>query len=283
MTEWTKKSVELATATSYLDDIAGVYPVSFEFADRKLEYSENALKKVYDSKDPVKLIQALLRYDKFPINNYMVPFFRKNPSAIAKNPKTANKIANYIYTIGFPKLVRKLKKAPEPSKRMGGMFKAWIKSGALGRKFVRTADDFLADNSDKILVGTDATLKKFASDYLGYTGKRGLDVIAMVGGNIIVGEAKYIGDFGGSQNNQEFIALNLCHNKFSGNITGRKIIPVAILDGVCYIKDTKSNKNIFHSNKYIMSSLVLKDFFDYLDTQPKTKPNTKKTVVSKKN
>jgi hypothetical protein len=238
MTEWTKKSVELATATSYLDDIAGVYPVSFEFADRKLEYSENALKKVYDSKDPVKLIQALLRYDKFPINNYMVPFFRKNPSAIAKNPKTANKIANYIYTIGFPKLVRKLKKAPEPSK---------------------------------------------PSDYLGYTGKRGLDIIAMVGGNIIVGEAKYIGDFGGSQNNQEFVALNLCHNKFSGNITGRKIIPVAILDGVCYIKGTKSNKNIFHSNKYIMSSLVLKDFFDYLDTQPKPKSNTKKTVVSKKN
>jgi len=73
----------------------------------------------------------------------------------------------------------------------------------------------------------------------------------------ILGEAKFLTDFGGHQNAQFEDAKNLLKNKSSN------AIKIGILDGVLYIK---SNNKMYkyltqHEEEYnIMSSLVLREF-----------------------
>lgn len=277
-TNWFDKSVELCNTTPYLDSLyEGVYPVQFKFKDRKVRIEVGALRKAYTARDNVALIKELIKYPKFPIDNPYVSIIRNSgeDQFIKNNPEIVKNICNSLYTIGFDKMIRRMRKAPVPSRRMGGMFKDWVASGALGTKFVRTEEDFLKDDTDKILVGNDAKLKKFAADNLGYRGERGLDLVAMIGGKIIVAEAKCLSDQGGSQNNQLAVALRLCNRHFSGNHTGKKVIPVAILDGVCYL-DAESRLAIScaRSHRHVMSALLLPNFFNELRTEKRHKTLT---------
>lgn len=73
----------------------------------------------------------------------------------------------------------------------------------------------------------------------------------------IIGEAKFLTDFGGHQNAQFEDAKNLLKDKTAN------AIKIGILDGVLYIK---SNNKMFkyltdHDEKYtIISSLLLREF-----------------------
>jgi len=97
----------------------------------------------------------------------------------------------------------------------------------------------------------------FAQKYLGYKRNKGLDFIARFNGKYIIGEAKFLTDFGGHQNAQ--------FNDAIGTITQKNIkaIPIAVLDGVLYIKGkNKMYKSLTEQlkNYNIMSSLVLREF-----------------------
>jgi len=61
---------------------------------------------------------------------------------------------------------------------------------------------------------------------------KGPDLLAKAGANYIVGEAKFVTDFGGGQKAQFRDAMRLLESK-KGNA-----IRIAILDGVVWIKDS---------------------------------------------
>jgi hypothetical protein len=92
---------------------------------------------------------------------------------------------------------------------------------------------------------------------LGYDHEKGLDFVARFNNKYVIGEAKFLTDFGGHQNAQFNDAISTLTTE------GVEAIIIAILDGVLYIK---SNNKMYKSlnEKYkdynIMSALVLREF-----------------------
>ena len=117
-------------------------------------------------------------------------------------------------------------------------------------------EEFTSNNNDAILNGSDAQLMKFANEFLKYEHPKGLDFVGRFNGKLVIGEAKFLTDFGGHQNAQ-------FNDAISTIMTDIKAVKIAILDGVLYIKgNNKMYKDI--TGKYkdlnIMSSLVLREF-----------------------
>lgn len=120
-----------------------------------------------------------------------------------------------------------------------------------------TIDEFRKNKKDAILNGSDAQLMSFAANELNYKHSKGLDFIGRFNGKYVIGEAKFLTDFGGHQNAQFNDAISTIQAKKV------KAITVAILDGVLYIKGkNKMYKDITtkYSNLNIMSSLVFREF-----------------------
>jgi hypothetical protein len=135
-------------------------------------------------------------------------------------------------------------------------FRRSTNSKALGIQPV-TLDEFTCNKKDAILNGSDKQLMDFASRELNYKHIKGLDFIGRFNGQYVIGEAKFLTDFGGHQNAQFNDAISTVQAK---NV---KAVIIAILDGVLYIKGkNKMYKDI--TTKYkefnIMSSLVLREF-----------------------
>jgi len=118
-------------------------------------------------------------------------------------------------------------------------------------------NEFLKSKDNAVLEGGDAELKTFAHNYLNYNSEKGLDLIGRFNGKYVIGEAKFLTDFGGHQNAQFNDAIVTLKTK------DVKAIPIAILDGVVYIEgNNKMYRTITTELKElnIMSSLVLREF-----------------------
>ncbi len=116
---------------------------------------------------------------------------------------------------------------------------------------------FTSTDGDAILDGSDSELMHFASEQLNYKYNKGLDFICRINGKYVIGEAKFLTDFGGHQNAQFNDAISI--------VSLKKVnaVRVAILDGVLYIGNrNKMHKFLLeHKKKYnIMSALVLREF-----------------------
>lgn len=98
-------------------------------------------------------------------------------------------------------------------------------------------------------------MMNFAKHHLGYKHDKGLDFIARFNGKYVIGEAKFLTDFGGHQNAQFNDAITTVKSKVNA-------VTVAILDGIPYIEsNNKMCKSVRGQNKHnIMSALVLREF-----------------------
>lgn len=118
-------------------------------------------------------------------------------------------------------------------------------------------DAFLKSEENAILDASDTEAGNFAKEYFGYERAKGLDLVARFNGKYVLGEAKFLTEFGGHQNTQFDDAIKTM------DAIGDRAVPVAILDGVLYIKSNyKIHKEIMekHKNRNIMSALVLREF-----------------------
>lgn len=100
-------------------------------------------------------------------------------------------------------------------------------------------------------------MKEFAKSRLNYHRNKGLDFVGRFHGKYVIGEAKFITDFGGHQNAQFDDAIATLT---TSNV---RAISIAILDGVLYIPN-KGKLYAAITGKYknhnIMSALVLREF-----------------------
>jgi hypothetical protein len=97
----------------------------------------------------------------------------------------------------------------------------------------------------------------FAKEHLNYRHLKGLDFLARFNGKYVIGEAKFLSDFGGHQNAQ--------FNDAISTITtgGVDAVKIAILDGVLYIPTRNKMFKLInreYSDYNIMSALVLREF-----------------------
>lgn len=256
MNYWLKLSIEYANQRSYLDDLFQVYPTIPEGIRDIDENIWEEVEHAFKNKDNIGLLKSLLKLDLFPIKDSYVAYLKRDPSAIERNPATVNRLCGRLYEIGLDNIFKRCSEPKETNRQIGPLFRRWLNKKSLGIQPVKL-EEFLKTKENAILDGSDAEMKSFAQEHLNYNRNKGLDFIARFNGKYIIGEAKFLTDFGGHQNAQFNDAIETLKLK------GVKAITIAILDGVLYIKgNNKMYREIttIFKDYNIMSSLVLRDF-----------------------
>lgn len=256
MNHWLQLSIEYANQRSYLDDLFQVYPLAPEgIRDIDKELWGN-VERAFKKHDNRELFQNLIKLKLFPIKDSYVAFLKKDKTAITRNPKTVNRLSGRLYEMGLQKIFERASKPKETNRQIGPLFRNWIMKQSLGIAPVRV-NEFIGTKKNAILDAHDAELMAFAREHLNYRGEKGLDFIGRFNGKYVIGEAKFLTDFGGHQNAQFTDGVQIVRSK------GVSAVPVSILDGVLYLKKrSKMHKTITGQLKdtNIMSALVLRDF-----------------------
>ena len=252
-----KSSIELANQRDYLDQLFRVYPMKPDNIREIDSIKWDKFEKVFSTDKQEKIIESLLDFDLFPIKDSYIAYLRCDKSAIKRNPATIARICGRLKEMGLNKIYENLSQPKETNRQIEPLFKRWINSGILG---IKSSDlkDFVNSSDNAILNASDTAMQKFAKEYLGYTRLKCLDFIARFNGKMIIGEAKFLSDFGGHQNAQLEDAISLLNTSLTPNI-----IKIAILDGVCYIQGkNKMFKTLTkgYQNHNILSALLLRDF-----------------------
>lgn len=262
MNIWTEKSIELANQRNYLDLLYKVYPMSNNLKRELPNGAEEKIEKAFDKKNNEELLNLLLDQDLFPIKDSYIAYLKRDRSAIKRNPATVERISGMLYEMGINEIINKCTAPKETNRQIGPLFKRWINQGCLGCKVTENEEEFLKSDKNIVLNASDEQMKIFAQKNLGYTRNKGLDFIGKFNNIIVIGEAKFLTDFGGHQNAQfddamSTLTLNLEETKY-------KVIKVAILDGIVYIKNnSKMHKSIkldYNTDEVIISSVLLRDF-----------------------
>lgn len=256
MNHWSKLSIEYANQRSYLDDLFQVYPTIPEGIRNINDEIWDDVEKAFNRKNNNTLIEGLLKLNLFPIKDSYIAYLKRDKSAIERNPRTINRICGRLYEMGLDKIFERCSEPKETNRQIGPMFREWLRKKSLGIAPVDLAQ-FKANKNDAILDASDKVMMDFARDELGYTHNKGLDFVARFNGKCILGEAKFLTDFGGHQNAQFNDAISTIKAK------GVSAIKVAILDGVLYIQgNNKMYKAVTkaYKNYNIMSALVLREF-----------------------
>lgn len=259
MNLFTRQSIELANQRNYLDQLFSVYPLSPDSIREIDTHLWDKIETSFQSNDNIGMFNALLELDLFPIKDGYVPYFKRDRSAVSRNPNTVNRICGRIHELGIDKLYERCTQPKETNRQMGPLFRRWIESGTLG---IVPVDEFtFVEKIDKkenaILAGSDSKLKDFAARNLNFSrADKGVDLIAWFNGKFIIGEAKFISDEGGHQNDQFLDAITTINATSADNV-----INIAILDGVLYIPGKKKMYTyITEHDVPVMSALLLRDF-----------------------
>jgi Tsp45I type II restriction enzyme len=256
MNYWTELSIQFANQRNYLDELFTVYPLAPDVIRHLDETAWRQVEAAFAAHDDLELLHHLLALDLFPIKDSYVPYLRRDRTALRRNPATVKRICGRLYEMGLEKIWARSSEPKETNRQIGPLFRRWLNQKTLGLPLLSELE-FTATKDNAILNGSDAQLKQFATDHLGYTGRKGLDFVARMKGRYVIGEAKFLTDFGGHQNGQFTDGLTLLGD------TVAKAIKVAIYDGVLYIR---SRSRFFsyltsHREEYnILSSLLLRDF-----------------------
>ena len=256
MNHWTKLSIEYVNQRSYLDDLFQVYPTIPE-GIRDIDNDVwKKVEKAFKKKDNIALLENLLKLELFPIKDFYVAYLKRDSGALERNPATVSRLCGRLYEMGLERIYERSSEPKETNRQIGPLFRRWLNRKSLGIKPVKL-DKFVATKENAILDAGDAEMKAFAKEHLDYKLNKGLDLIARFNGKYVIGEAKFLTDFGGHQNaqfNDGVAPLKL---------RGLKAIPIAVLDGVLYIKGKNKMYRAITTqlkNKNIMSSLVLREF-----------------------
>lgn len=262
MNFWTKQSAEFAQQRNYLDELYKVYPISPNLEREIPPALEEKISKAFKERKNKDLIKALLKWELFPIKDSYIPYLKRDNTAIERNPETVNRIAGSLYSMGFEEMIKKCIQPKETNRQIGPMFKRWVDLKTIGVDVLTDEELFIKKKENCILNVSDNKMKLFAEKHLGYNRNKGLDFVAKFNNNYVIGEAKFLTDFGGHQNAQFDDAISTIQTDFSNKKVKENVIPIAIMDGVLYIEGNNKMYNYLkeHTEQTIISALLLREF-----------------------
>ena len=255
MNYWTKLSIEYANQRNYLDDLFSVYPTIPNGIRDINQDLWKEVEKSFKKQDNTSLIKNSLKLELFPIKDSYVAYLKRDKTAIERNPKTIDRLSGRLYEMGLDKIFKRATEPKETNRQIGPLFRRWVDKRNLGIKPV-PLKEFMSSNDNAILDAGDNEMMNFAKEHLNYKHKKGLDLVARFNQKYVIGEAKFLTDFGGHQNAQFNDAIATAKSKVNATT-------VAILDGVLYIPgQNKMYQSIIKDYKKlnIMSALVLREF-----------------------
>ncbi|MFH0927053.1 MAG: restriction endonuclease [Candidatus Micrarchaeota archaeon] len=256
MNHWTGLSVEFANQRNYLDELFKIYPVVPEGIRDIDKKKWKLIKNAFEKKDKTGLLNLLLSMELFPIKDSYVAYIKRDPSAIVRNPATIDRLYGRMAEMGLDEIWERCSEPKETNRQIGPLFRRWLQKGTLGAPLL-PLDEFEKTKDNAILDAGDNEMMKFAKRSLGYRRGKGLDFVGRFGGKYVIGEAKFLTDFGGHQNAQFADAMATLDTKTT------RAIKIGILDGVLYIPGKNkmyreiTTKRAKHN---IMSALVLREF-----------------------
>ena len=261
MNEWIRRSIEIANGQGYLDKLHEVYPVLQE-AEREIsDEIKKDLKRIYNGGDNLELVKSLLKLPKFPVKDPYVAFLRKREFFLEYNPATVDRLAERVRSMGFEGMIESIEEPKEFNRQIGTLFKKWMPK--IGYPIL-SEDEFEKFKGIAFLQGSDSQLKDYANRKLDCSLEKGPDILAKAGKHYVLGEAKFLTDYGGHQNAQFEDALRLLRGKKG------KAIRIAILDGVVWIEGGAKMYNIVSQlDDVALTSLLLKDFLETLKRKRK--------------
>ncbi|MCF7521308.1 restriction endonuclease [Neisseria sp. ZJ106] len=258
---WTQKSIDLANQKDYLDQLFRVYPMSVNLRREVSADTQHNIQNALNSKNHKELIRILLKQEVFPIKDSYVAYLKRDKTAIDRNPATVARLGGMLLEMGFEEIINKTSIPKETNRQIGPLFKRWVDSGILGAPITDQADVFMASAENMIFNASDAAMKHFAEEHLGYNHNKGLDFIARFNHQYIIGEAKFLSDFGGHQNAQFADAVSTMQSKLKPSKHHVHII--AILDGVLYIPGKHKlfeAISAFKPTETVLSAILLRDY-----------------------
>jgi hypothetical protein len=253
---WTDLSIQFANQRNYLDELFRIYPTIPDGIRNINQVQWNNIENSFNAHDNVSLITHLLYLDLFPIKDSYVAYLKRDTGSIQRNPNTINRLCGRLYEMGLDKIFERCSEPKETNRQIGPLFKRWLSNGGLGIKPVGIKE-FQNTKTNAILEASDAEMKHWATVNLHYSRDKGLDFVGRFNNKYIIGEAKFLTDFGGHQNAQFADAISTITDKTVQAIT------VAVLDGVLYINgNNKMYRDITttYSDCNIFSALVLREF-----------------------
>lgn len=256
MNKFLEMSIEYANQKNYLDDLFRVYPLAPDSIRNIDTQLWKAVETAFKQKDNEQLLRCLLKLKLFPIKDSYVAYLRRDKTALSRNPATVDRLCGRLYQMGINDIFNECSTPKETNRQIGPLFRRWLMGKSLGLLPVNLTE-FEASSKNAVLDAGDAEMMAFAERKLNYKRRKGLDFIARFNGKYVIGEAKFLTDFGGHQNAQFADAITTLNQK---NV---KAITVAILDGVLYIKGkNKMYKDLTNQlkDRNVFSSLLLRDF-----------------------
>lgn len=269
MNIWTQKSVELANQQNYLDLLYQVYPISANLRREMSDEIKNEIASAVADHNDEKLLRILISETNnkkivFPIKDSYVAYLKHDSSAIDRNPNTVARITSILYEMGYDDIINKATAPKETNRQIGPLFGDWVRRGALGGNMTDDEGAFLGSTGNIIYGGSDDHKAAFAKKHLGYTRHKGLDFLAKFNGKYVLGEAKFLSDFGGSQNSDFEDAEATLRAELLP--TDKQVEKIAIIDGVIYIDKCKGQKMAsrmrteFTDDEVIISATLLRDY-----------------------
>lgn len=255
MNTFLEQSLTFAQQRNYLDELYKVYPTihnGIRDIDKNIWIN---IEKAYDEKNNSALIENLLDLELFPLKDSYVAFLKRDRNAIQRNPNTIKRLCTDILSMQKTELFEKCSEPKETNRQIGPMFNNWVLNNNMGFA-VLDYNDFVNTTDNAILNATDSIKKNFAKNNLGYYLDKGIDFLARINNRYVIGEAKFITDFGGHQKGQFDDAIRLLNTPLNA-------IKVAILDGILYIKNNSymyKSITTTYQDCNIMSALLLKNF-----------------------
>lgn len=260
MNVWVEKSIEIANSKGYLDKLSEIYTPTIEEKREIPTTAKRKIEQAYGQKDKKKLVEELLKLEKFPIKDPYVAFLRKGGRRFLElNPKTVERIGNKLLSMSFEELVERCEEPKEFNRQLGPMFKNWLPK--LDYPFLDCCQFIDFKEGIAFLKGSDNELRIFANGVLKCELEKNPDFIAKVRDKFVVGEAKFLTDFGGHQDRQYEDALRLIKSKKGDAIR------IAVLDGVIWLKTkTKMSRTVceLKDDEIALSALLLKEFLESL-------------------
>jgi hypothetical protein len=251
MNEWGTRTLAIVDQENYLDRLLSIYPND----DLEREVDEQAIQDIQDAfeaGDNHTLLERLLDLEKFPYKDSYVGFLRSERSAIARNPETVERICTVLYGMGLERVIAGVRAPKEANTRRGPQFRNWMRE----RFRWLPIDEFRASTAGIVMLeASELAARNFCNVEMGVGIAKRPDVVAKVGRNYVVGEAKFLSSTGGNQGRGFDDGIGLASNN-SG--TAFKIF---VLDGILWIeRGSDQFRRIEFGNSAVFSALLLEEY-----------------------
>ncbi len=240
-----------------------VYPFQIAAPERIEQTLRRKIIAAHQGRRTDELIDILRGLARFPYEDPIWYLLKNIEGCIDTNPIQIQRIADSLYSMTAEETVVRLEAAPKLNTQIGPMFNAWLR-----RNFkLLELDEFQnSKNGICILDSSEEVGKTFINDNLQQSLAKRPDLIAKVNNQIVIGEAKWIGQPGGNQEKQVQEVLNFC------KLQRGKVLRIGIVDGFPWavynhhhrLVNNKEAVNIQESEYDIISALLLKDYLERL-------------------